>query len=492
MGMLLCIPLILAGIGRPRLSRSRASRDAPKMADGHRTTGSEIRRLIGIAGPMPLAEYMRALPDASATRLLHQSRSARRGGDFTTSPEISQMFGELIGLWTAAVWRQMGEPENRARRRARPRTRHLDARRIARGEGRRRISYDAVVLASGRGQPGACDRHRSASFATLDVPILWHDKLEDVPGGPSIVIANEFIDALPVHQAVKQADGWHERVVDIAAGRQSCHRMAAPTRCRSSRRRCRAPLRHAPAGAIYEWRDDGLALELGRRMRSGGSRFDHRLWSRPLRIGRHAAGGRRHSFTDPLRAPGMADLTAHVDFEALAQCAESMGARIHGPVRQRDLFLRLGIEKRAAALKAGAPRQGRRHRDRVLAADRGGRARHGRIVQGYRHRGARTRRASRHLKIVMKMKLRHWRSPAFAMLSSRAPAAFPPGFMPASTAASARATRPRMSRKTAPAWRSALGVEPHRFLTAYQIHSPDVVMPKRRGRRRTGRAPTPS
>ncbi len=76
-----------------------------------------------------------------------------------------------------------------------------------------------------------------------------------------------------------------------------------------------------------------------------------------------------HSFTDPLRAPGNADLTAHVDFEALAQCAESMGARIHGPIRQRDLFLRLGIEKRAAALKASAPReQGRR---RSISRSRG-------------------------------------------------------------------------------------------------------------------------
>src|ERR1700691_3681355 len=114
-------------------------------------------------------------------------------------------------------------------------------------------------------------------------------------------------------------------------------------------------LRQSPEGSIYEWRADGIALELGRRMRSGGAALIIDYGHAHFGLGDTLQAVAGHSFTDPLRAPEKADLTAHVDFEAVAQCAESMGARIHGPIRQRDLFLRLGIEERAAALKANAP-----------------------------------------------------------------------------------------------------------------------------------------
>jgi NADH dehydrogenase [ubiquinone] 1 alpha subcomplex assembly factor 7 len=116
-------------------------------------------------------------------------------------------------------------------------------------------------------------------------------------------------------------------------------------------------LRQAPPGTIYEWRADNIALELGRRLRNEGAALIIDYGHTHFGLGDTLQAVAGHSFTDPLRAPGHADLTAHVDFEALAQCAESMGARIHGPIRQRDLFLRLGIEQRAAALKASAPPQ---------------------------------------------------------------------------------------------------------------------------------------
>jgi NADH dehydrogenase [ubiquinone] 1 alpha subcomplex assembly factor 7 len=116
-------------------------------------------------------------------------------------------------------------------------------------------------------------------------------------------------------------------------------------------------LRQAPVGAIYEWRADALALELGRRTRNEGAALIIDYGHAGFGLGDTLQAVARHSFTDPLRAPGQADLTAHVDFEALAQRAETMGACIHGPIPQRDLFLRLGIEKRAAALKAGASQE---------------------------------------------------------------------------------------------------------------------------------------
>jgi SAM-dependent MidA family methyltransferase len=192
-------------------------------------------------------------------------------------------------------------------------------------------------------------------LGNLDVPILWHSALDEVPGGPSIIIANEFIDALPISQAVKRADGWHERLIDVAPDGNLCIG-TAPDPLRFFEAVMPRGLRHAAEGSIYEWRADGIALELGRRTRREGAALIIDYGHTHYGLGDTLQAVIGHSFTDLLRAPGKADLTAHVDFEALAQCAESMGARVHGPVRQRDLFLRLGIEERAAALKASVSR----------------------------------------------------------------------------------------------------------------------------------------
>jgi NADH dehydrogenase [ubiquinone] 1 alpha subcomplex assembly factor 7 len=310
----------------------------------------EIRRLIAVSGPMPLAEYMRLCLTHPQYGYYINRDPLGSGGDFVTSPEISQMFGELIGLWTAAVWQQMGAPEN--------------LRLIELGPGRGTLMQDAlraakivkefrdaVVLHFVEISP-ALRAIQERRLTEAEVPMLWHDKLEDVPSGASIIIANEFVDALPVHQAVKQADGWHERVVAVAADGTLAIE-ASPTPLPFFESSMPRQLRQAPAGSIYEWRSDAIALELGRRTRTEGVALIIDYGHAHFGLGDTLQAVARHSFTDPLRAPGTADLTAHVDFEALAQCAETMGARVHGPIRQRELFLRLGIEKRAAALMAG-------------------------------------------------------------------------------------------------------------------------------------------
>jgi SAM-dependent MidA family methyltransferase len=321
------------------------------MADEHPPLLDEIRRLIAVSGPMPLAEYMRLCLTHPQHGYYINRDPLGGGGDFITAPEISQMFGELIGLWMAAVWRQMGEPEN--------------LRIVELGPGRGTLMhdalraakvlkgfYDAVVLHLVEISP-ALREIQERRLAEAEVPLMWHDKLEDVPAGASIIVANEFIDALPVHQVVKQADGWHERVVVVATDGDLA---IEPSRKPLASFDTSMPrqLRQAPVGAIYEWRADALGLELGRRTRREGAALIIDYGHAHFGLGDTLQAVARHSFTDPLRAPGQADLTAHVDFEALAQCAETMGARIHGPIPQRDLFLRLGIEKRAVALKAGA------------------------------------------------------------------------------------------------------------------------------------------
>jgi SAM-dependent MidA family methyltransferase len=323
------------------------------MADARSPLENEIRRLIGVAGPMPLADYMQLCLTHPQYGYYIDRDPFGAGGDFVTSPEISQMFGELIGLWMASVWQQMGAPEN--------------VRIIELGPGRGTLMQDALraakVVQAFRSAivvhlveiSPALQQIQQRRLEQLGVPVLWHTALEEVPRGPSIVVANEFIDALPIHQAVKKPDGWHERVVDIAPDGNLFIGEAREPLPFFETSMPRA-LRAAPLDSIYEWRADTMALELGRRMRSDGAALIIDYGHAHFGLGDTLQAVAGHAFTDPLRTPGMADLTAHVDFEAVAQCAESIGARIHGPIRQRDLFLRLGIEHRAAALKAAAPR----------------------------------------------------------------------------------------------------------------------------------------
>jgi NADH dehydrogenase [ubiquinone] 1 alpha subcomplex assembly factor 7 len=313
----------------------------------------EIRRRIAVGGSMPVAQYM-ALCLTHAEHGYYTTRDPLgRAGDFITAPEISQMFGELLGLWAAAVWRGMGSPAKV----------HL----VELGPGRGTMMNDvlraakvmpafrsAIVLHMVEISP-ALERLQRQALALGDVPMEWHQSIEEVPDGALIVLANEFFDALPVHQAVMCADGWHERVVRIGAdGRLEFGIARDPTPLFD--KLLPVGLRTAQIGEIFEWRSDTVALEIGRRVvRFGGAALILDYGHAESAIGETLQAVGRHDFADPLAAPGLVDLTAHVDLQALAQAAEGMGARVHGPVPQRVLLRALGIEERAAALKASAP-----------------------------------------------------------------------------------------------------------------------------------------
>jgi SAM-dependent MidA family methyltransferase len=334
------------------------------MADERSPLESEIRRLIAVAGPMPLADYMRLALTHPQYGYYNTHDPIGAAGDFITAPEISQMFGELIGVWMVAVWQQMGSPENVRVIELGPGhgTLIIDALRAA------KIAKDflaAIVLHFVEISPKLKDQQQRR-LEPLGMPMLWHTALSEVPAGPSIIVANEFIDALPVHQAIKQADGWHERVIDVSP-EGNLVLSAAREPLRHFETTLPRQFRQPPAGSIYEWRSDTIALEIGRRVRNEGAALiiDYGHTRQGLGDSLQAVAG--HSFSDPLRTPGQADLTAHVDFMAFAQSAEIIGARIHGPVSQRDFLQRLGIEQRAAALKARATREKGEEIDRALS-----------------------------------------------------------------------------------------------------------------------------
>jgi SAM-dependent MidA family methyltransferase len=313
---------------------------------------AEIRRRIQASGPMPFCEYM-ALCLTDPDHGYYTTRDPLgEQGDFITAPEVSQIFGELIGLWMAAVWKQMGAPEN--------------LRIVELGPGRGTLMSDAmrtthvmpgfresVVLHLIEINP-FLEAQQERALGHLGIPMSWHPAFDDVPGGPSIIIANEFFDALPVNQAVKTAHGWHERQVDIdSVGNLVFSFARDPIPLFDGL--LPAALRGAPEQSIFEWRSDTMAMRLGRRIAGqGGAALVIDYGHAESDIGDTLQAVGRHAFADPLTAPGLIDLTAHVDFQALARAVESMGTDSHGPIDQSLFLRRLGIETRAAALKAKA------------------------------------------------------------------------------------------------------------------------------------------
>jgi len=312
---------------------------------------ADIRRRITAAGPMPVGEYMAICLGDPEYGYYRTREALGAGGDFITSPEISQMFGELIGLWTAAIWMRMDQPKR------------INV--IELGPGRGTLMNDALravkVLPNFRAAielhlveiSPALQQQQQQLLEEQKVPATWHASLADVPEGPAIIVANEFFDALPVNQAVKEEDGWHERRVALGTDDALVFDVAPEPMAPM------APLpeyvREAAAGAIFEWRSDTTALEMGRHIaRDGGAALVIDYGHAQSEVGEtlQAVGG--HAYADVLSAPGTIDLTAHVDFEALARAVEAMGALAFGPIEQSEFLNRLGIATRAARLKATA------------------------------------------------------------------------------------------------------------------------------------------
>lgn len=330
----------------------------------------ELRRILATEGPISVADYM-ALCLAHPVHGYYRTRDPLgAAGDFVTAPEVSQMFGELLGLWAAGVWQRMGAPHPVVLAELGPGrgTLMADALRAARivPAFRAALAVHLVEISP------ALRRRQQETLAASGVAIAWHDDVATLPEGPLIVFANEFFDALPVHQAVKTADGWHERMVGLdESGRLV--RALDPAPLPRFEALLPAHLRPAPVGAVFEWRSDAVVTELARRLvRFGGAALIVDYGHAPSAFGDTLQAVRGHAYADPLEAPGEADLTAHVDFAAIAAAAERAGAQALGPVTQGEFLRRLGIELRAARLKASATPAQREAIDAALLRLTGG------------------------------------------------------------------------------------------------------------------------
>jgi NADH dehydrogenase [ubiquinone] 1 alpha subcomplex assembly factor 7 len=320
----------------------------------------EISRMIAADGPLTVERYMALCLGHPTYGYYMRQDPFGAGGDFTTAPEISQMFGELIGLWAVAVWDGMGAPKR--------------LRLVELGPGRGTLMADLLRAARIRPEfldaadvelvetsPAFRERQRRA-LADKHPRLAWRDRFADVPEGPAVILANEFFDALPTRQFVRTDRDWRERLVGLDAGGALAFGLSeatAPGLVQSGRP---GDFLECPRAALE------LTGEIARRIVAGGGAaliIDYGYVGPAF--GDTLQAVHAHAYADPLAEPGGADLTVHVDFAKLADVARAQGGRVHGPISQRDFLLALGIEARAERLKAGATPAQARDIDAALA-----------------------------------------------------------------------------------------------------------------------------
>ena len=303
----------------------------------------EIKALIAQHGPITVERYM-ALALAHPEFGYYMNRDPfGASGDFTTAPEISQMFGELLGLWAAEVWSSMGSPSPI----------HL----VEVGPGRGTLMSDALraarIVPEFRAALDVWLMETSPTLAAMQhellldsgVAVAWAQKLGEIPSGPAIVIANEFLDALPVRQFVRVRGQWRERMVRLNPEGNLAFDVASTAEPYIQA--------NAPNGEVLEVNPSGhrFIFELGARLvRHGGAALIVDYGHSVTGLGDTLQALRAHRHVDPLAAPGECDLTAHVDFAAMARSASASGAAVYGPIDQGDFLRAIGIDLRTKAL----------------------------------------------------------------------------------------------------------------------------------------------
>jgi NADH dehydrogenase [ubiquinone] 1 alpha subcomplex assembly factor 7 len=320
-----------------------------------------FRRLIRTNGPISLSQFM----GESNARYYAGKDPLGAGGDFVTAPEISQMFGELIGLWLADIWIAAGRPQ--------------PVHYVELGPGRGTLAKDILRSAKRYGlEPSVYLVEGSPALRELQraaVPgAIFHDDLTSVPtDAPMLLVGNEFLDALPVRQLVRSAHGWRERMVGLESEKFVFVAGDQPMDAAVPR-----DWREASQGTLIETCPGAAAVmqEITARLAAqGGSALLIDYGHAELRGGSTLQAVRDHKKVDPLAMPGEADLTAHVDFETLARIARAQDVRWMGTVPQGQWLTKLGIDMRAEALARMAPEYAVRlqqDKNRLVADDQMG------------------------------------------------------------------------------------------------------------------------
>lgn len=307
-----------------------------------------LKKIIIQTGPVTIAQFMSEILANPEYGYYKKREPFGKDGDFITAPEISQMFGELIGIWAASVWQQMGKPES------------IDI--IEMGPGRGTLMSDFL-----RGTKNIAGFHEAINICMVEISdrliqkqkealsdfskVSWYKDFNDIPSGKFILIANEFFDALPIHQYVKKSDGWHERMVGLSVSNE-LQFFLSPVKSQID-----AKHKTAKEGSALEINPAAISIvsDISEAIiRHGGAAliidygYDVYIYENSFQAVKD------HKYHNPLEDLGEADLTALVDFEALKNAAAISGAKVLGTISQATLLNELGISVRANSLKKNA------------------------------------------------------------------------------------------------------------------------------------------
>jgi NADH dehydrogenase [ubiquinone] 1 alpha subcomplex assembly factor 7 len=341
------------------------------------TVAETLAAAIRQKGPISVAHFM-----AAANAHYYATRDPLGvAGDFTTAPEISQMFGELIGVWIADLWDRAGRPP---------------AHYVELGPGRGTLAQDALrAMATVGLTPSVHLVETSPALRAVQAErvtgAIFHDDISTLPeDGALLIVANEFFDALPIHQLVRGATDWHERRI---AAQGTLFLPVADKAVPESL--IPKDLRDAPTGSIIESAPASVAIvtALARRLQAQGGAaliIDYGYDGPALGETLQAVMG--HRYANPFDAPGTQDLSAHVDFATLSAAAALAGAEVAGSVSQGEWLIAMGIGARAASLASASPERS----DDITAA-------HQRLIQP---------EAMGTLFRVMALRAPHWPEPA--------------------------------------------------------------------------------
>ncbi len=311
--------------------------------------GQRLAERIARGGPITVADYMAAALGDPEHGYYRRADPLGAAGDFTTAPEISQLFGELIGAWLIDCWDRAGRPER--------------VNLVELGPGRGTLMADILRVA--RHMPDWLNsvqihlveinpplRRAQAAALSPHAP-QWHETFATIPEGPVMLVANEFLDALPIRQLVFWNGAWRERLVDWTGERGFHFALSAETSPLS----LLVPATIQPVqGAVYELSPAVIAAgtEVARRIAAeGGAALFVDYGRGESAMGESLQAVRAHEMVKVLENPGEADLSAHVDFALLSRVARDSGAAVAGPVGQGTFLDALGIGVRAGRLKRG-------------------------------------------------------------------------------------------------------------------------------------------
>lgn len=309
---------------------------------------------IKAKGPLSIARYMGLALGHETYGYYTKQDPFGVQGDFITSPEISQMFGEMIGLWCAFVGQSISPDDPLIL--------------LELGPGRGTLMADALRAA--KSVPGFLDRvsvalvetspvlkaQQKETLAAFDVSVTWYDSIKDVADGPLLVIGNEFFDALPICQYVKTADGWLERLVGL--GEDESTLVFVMSKAPAAETLIpQALLEKAEVADVYEDQavSRHMVTEAAKRIKKfGGAAVFVDYGHDQHGLGDTFQALRNHQYVDVLANPGDQDLTAHVDFEQLANAAVAVGVNVFPPMPQGLFLESLGLRERAEGLKKSA------------------------------------------------------------------------------------------------------------------------------------------